>query len=78
MIGNDFSIANAVRQLTAKHPAISVELAQDIGEAIREERRRCAAVARSYLHETSSLMSFPPMSAAAQLIERDINSGTPA
>lgn len=42
MIGKDFSIANAVRRLKAKHPAISVELAQDIGEAILEERRRCA------------------------------------
>lgn len=38
----DVSISNAVRQLKAKHPAISVELAQDIGEAIREERALCA------------------------------------
>lgn len=46
MTSEDHSISNAVRQLKAKHPAISVELAQDIGEAIREERQRCADVAR--------------------------------
>lgn len=42
MTSEDHSISNVVRQLKAKHPAISVDLAQDIGEAILEERRRCA------------------------------------
>ncbi|MDH0126663.1 hypothetical protein N7376_22055 [Brucella intermedia GD04153] len=77
MNAEDRSIANAVRQLKAKHPAISVELAQDIGEAILEERRRCAALANKYRHETLSLMSMPPQSAAAAAIGRAILSGEP-
>lgn len=75
---DDFSIANAVRQLEEKHPGISVDIAQDIGKAIMDERQRCAAIARKYRNETSSLMSMPPQSVASAAIEREILSGEPA
>lgn len=48
-----------------------------IAFAILAERLRCSAIARKYRHETLSLMSMPPQSAAAAAIERAILSGEP-
>ena len=74
----DFSISNAVRQLEDKHPGISVEIAQDIGKAIMDERRRCAVIARRHLHNTNCLLTMPPLSEAAADIAREVLSGEPA
>ncbi|WP_151610042.1 hypothetical protein [Brucella anthropi] len=48
-----------------------------IAFAVLAERLRCGALANKYRHETSSLMSMPPQSAAAAAIERAILSGEP-
>lgn len=56
----------------------SAEAYEAIAKAILAERDRCAAIARREKNNTMSLMSMPPQSAAAKMIERDIRSGVKA
>lgn len=57
---------------------LSEDAYEVVAKAILAERQRCAAIARKYRNETSSLMSMPPQSAASAAIERYILSGEPA